>query len=153
MSNDLPAILSDLVFNATDLQRPDYSVHLDIVGGLSDGVEVRGKDTVIPGLEGIVARSRVRGARHLQLVGPIQAVGATEALRLAAWQELLDELEMLFDPAEDPADLIGTALDGSTRSITCRVEQGGYVRIPSPVWGVETISVALIAYDPNWNVT
>lgn len=149
----LPARLASLTYKSTSLQRADLSVHLDIVEGLNDGVDVRGIDTVIPGLEGVTPRSRKRGARHIQLLGVIQAVGMDEDARLADWQDLLDELEVLFDPSAAAGTLEGIALDGTTRSISCRVEQGGFIRSPQDVWGVDTISVALIAHDPDWSIT
>ena len=151
MSNALPVVLTNLEFNATDLQRSDLSVHLDIVMGLNDGIQVRGVDTVIPGLEGVVPRSRILGARNVQLVGWLQPPGATEAVRLAAAQALLDELTTLFDPTMDPATLTGVARDGSTRSIDCRPETGPIFE-EWDVLGVYRVSVSLIAADPTWDV-
>jgi hypothetical protein len=152
MSNTLPAVLDDLTYRATDLQRADFSAHFDIVAGLNDGVETRGKDTTIPGAEGIVRRGRVRGARHLQIVGEIHAVGDDETERLGNWQILMDEMEALFSPDAGVDDLEGVALDGSTRTIACAVEDGGMIISEGPIWGVATISVSLVAYDPDWTI-
>lgn len=149
--NGLPSPLRSMTFSGTDLQRSDLSLHLDLVSGLNDGVEVRGRDTVIPGLSGVVPRSRVKGARFLQLVGDVFGAGATEDDRLDAAQTILDELETLFDPTMSPADLEGDARDGSTRTIACRPEAGPIFE-EGEVPGVYRVSVSLVAPDPDWSI-
>lgn len=152
MANQLPVRLSSLTLDGVDLQRADLSVHFDIVSGLNDGLDVRGADTVVPSLAGRIPRSRKRDVRHIILSGTIQGTGASEALRLASWQNLRDELEMIFDPSADVATLVGMALDGTWRQIDVRT-QPGLVWTPSPVLGVETVTVLLHSVEPDWQVT
>lgn len=148
MPNDLHARLRNLTFDAVDLQRADLSVHLDVMN-LNGGLDVRGKDTVIPSLDGRIARVRVADVRHVIVEGWIQGVGATEALRLASAQELLDELEALFSPDLDPNPLAGLAADGSTRTLLCRPQPG--ILWPDPIVpGVHKVSVLLDSVFPNW---
>ena len=151
MPNNLPVRLSSLTFDGTDLQRSDLSVHFDIVSGLSDGLDVRGIDRVIPSAAGRTAYARVGDVRHIILAGTIQGTGATEDLRLASWQNLRDELEVLFDPTQDPATLSGVALDGTTRTIDAR-PQPGIVWTDPGVLGVETCVVILDSVTPSWGV-
>lgn len=151
MPNNLTTTLAQLTFDGVDLQRSDLSVHLDLLEGLNDGLDVRGEDTVIPTARGRVARNRKADMRHLLLAGLIQGEGSSEALRLASWQSIRDELEATFDPEGLPATLSGVALDGSTRTIEARTVSSMYA--PSEVPGVGTISFQLEAAEPDWQVT
>lgn len=152
MANDLPVVLSSLTFNGTDLQREDLTLHLDVASGLNDGIDVRGEDTIIPSAAGRTARNRKRDVRHLLLSGFLQGDGATEADRLASWQALRDEVEALFDPADDPGTLTGVALDGSTRTITARALNIIWIGDDS-LLGVNNLAIALDSADPDWVVS
>lgn len=151
MANSLPVALSSLTFEFTDLQRPDLSLHLDVVAGLNDGLDVRGEDTIIPSAAGRTSRNRKADVRHILLAGVLQGVGATNALRLASWQNLRDELEALFDPTAAPGTLVGLANDGSWRSIDARTI--AIVWNPSSIMGVDELSIALDSVDPDWLIT
>lgn len=151
MPNALVAVLSSLTFDAVDLQRSDLSLHLDIVEGLNDGLDVRGEDTVVPSADGRVPRNRRADVRHIILAGILQGDGEREADRLASWQNLRDTLEATFDPTADPATLSGIALDGTTRSIDARTV--AIVWNPSEIIGVGELSISLDAADPAWLVS
>jgi hypothetical protein len=151
VSNSLPARLTNLTFDAADLQRSDLSLHLDIVSGLNDGLEVRGTDTVVPSAAGRVFRDRKRDVRHIVLAGWIQGTGSTEANRQASYQNICDELEALFALDADPATIIGEARDGTWRSIDARTMN--IVWDDEPVFGVSHVSVLLDSVEPDWQVT
>jgi hypothetical protein len=151
VANHLPVVLASLTFDSVDLQRSDLSVHLDIVAGLNDGLDVRGQDTVIPTATGRTPRTRKGDVRHILLAGVLQGTGSTEAVRLASWQNLRDELEAVFDPTADPATLVGMANDGTWRSIEARTV--AIVWNPSTVFGVGELSISLDAADPTWEIT
>ncbi len=151
MPNGLSAYLTNLTFGGTDLQRSNLSVHLDIVFGLNDGLEVRGVDTVIPSAVGRVPRNRKADIRHIQLVGWLQPVGATNALRESAYQVLRDEMEALFSQVAAPATLSGTAPNGSTRSILARTEN--IIWNESPVFALGELTISLDSVVPAWTVT
>lgn len=151
MANDLPATLSDLTFGGVDLQRPDLSIHLDLISGLNDGKRVRGQDTVIPGARGRTARDRMADGRDIVLAGWLQGTGATEALRLASYQNLRDEMEALFDPEDAPDTIVGKAADGTWREIDARTVS--IVWDPAPVNGLGRLSIAMDAAEPDWLVT
>ncbi len=151
MSNGLSVRLTSLTFKGTDIQRSNLELHCDIVSGLNDGIELRGEDTVIPGAEGMMARTRVKNLRRVILRATIQPVGTDEDDRLAAWQTLRDEMETLFDPTVE-GTLAGVANDGSTRSIDVRPEDG-WVWEETAAVGVETAVILMTAVDPNWQVS
>lgn len=149
MPNNIPARLTSLTFDSTDLQRSDLSVHFDIV---FDTLDVRGQDTIVPSAAGRTARNRKADVRHIGLRGVIQGTGASEAARLSSWQNLRDEIEALFDPTADPATLAGTGHDSSSRSILARTAPG-LVWSDDGVPGLETVTVVLDSVVPDWTVT
>lgn len=151
MANSLPAKLRSLTFEGFDCQRSDLSIHLDIVSGLNDGLEVRGTDTVIPGLAGRSFRDRKADVRHIVVAGLIQGTGSTAALQLASFQNLSDAIEAAFSLTADPGTLTGEARDGTWRSIDARTTN--IVWDPEPVFGVGTISIFLDAVETDWLIT
>lgn len=148
MPNALPARLANLEFAGEDLQRSDLRIHLDIVSGLNDGLEVRGTDTVVPGLAGQVPRDRKANVRHIVLAGWIQGTGTTEVERQADYQSSCDLLEATFSLVADPDTLQGTARDGSSRSIEARPTN--LVWDDEPAMGVCHITVMLDSVEPDW---
>lgn len=151
MANGLEVALSAMTFQFADLQRSDLSLHLDIVEGLNNGLDVRGKDTVIPSAAGQTPRTRKADVRHILLAGILQGTGATEATRLASWQNLRDEVEALFDVVAMPGTLRGMARDGTWRTITARTTS--IIWNPAPVLGVDELAIALDSTDPDWEIT
>ena len=150
MANALRGTLVSLTYEGTDLRRSDLSVHLDVVSGLNDGLTVRGEDTTIPGMDGRVARNRKKDTRTVLLAGFLQGIGSGEDGRLAAYQNLRDEMEALFDLTL-VGTLVGQAADGTWREIDARPEL--IVWDPAPVNGVGTISVTFISVEPDWQIT
>lgn len=150
MSNDLPAYVTGLTIEGTDVQRADLSVHLDVIVGLNDGLNVRGKDTIVPGLAGRTLRNRKRDTRDLIVAGVVQGTGSTEGDRLSSAQTLRDELVALFDPT-GVVTISGQTADGQTRSIDAR--PGPIVWNGSDsVYGVWNVSIALESVVPDWTL-
>lgn len=136
-----------ITFNGTDLQPADQSMLLQIVRGLDELPEVRGSDSVVPGLAGEIPRNRVRGSLAIELAGWITVNGATEALRLAAYRAKVDALQALFNPTGIHT-LVVTLESGATRSIEARPLTIVYG--PEEIPGLRTISVALKAPSGLW---
>jgi hypothetical protein len=151
VANGLPARLRSLTFGGADVQKSDISLHLDIQSGLNDGLEVRGTDSLVPGLDGMIARDRKRSVRHIVLSGLIQGTGSTESLRQGSYQNLCDYVEETFQLDGSPAVLVGQARDGTWRHITARTTN--IVWDDEPVFGVGDVSVFLDSVDPDWDTT
>jgi hypothetical protein len=117
------------------------------VRGLYDSPEVRGADTVIPGLPGRVARDRVRDRRVIELDGHVLGVGASDADQRADVEAALETLRTLFDPTRDPATLsIATSTGATTiaaRPLSLLVDDGHI-----PVY--RRVSVELEAVGADW---
>lgn len=151
MPNGIPTPLSSLTYKATDLQRSLFTVQFEITLGLDELAEVRGEDTIIPALAGRTGRNRVKDYRPIELSGWIQGTGATEALRLASYRDLIDEMTTLFDPAAAAGTLSGLAWDSTTRSIVAR--SLGLRPGPVTVYGAREFVVLLESIVPDWTVT
>jgi hypothetical protein len=82
--------------------------------------------------------------------GWLQGTGSTEAVRMASYQNLRDEIEALFDPEAAPATLVGMAADGTWREIDARTVAVSWD--PAPVNGVGQLSIALDA-AADWQTT
>ena len=152
MANALATELSSLTFDGVDLQRSNLTIHLEVTQGLWELPEVRGEDSIVPGLNGRIPRNRVRDRRMIVLAGWVQGTGANETDRLASFTNLMDELDNLFRPdmfvsTADPI-LTGTAWDGTTRSIAARPIS--LLPGPSPIPGVRPVTVTLEAVEPDW---
>ena len=92
-----------------------------VVRGLDDTPEVRGKDTVIPGTAGRTARSRVRDRRVIEIEGWVLGVGATHSAQTDDFRDAMETLRTLFDPTASAATLIVALEDGArSASISCR---------------------------------
>lgn len=92
-----------------------------VVRGLDDSPEVRGKDTVIPGTAGRTARDRVRDVRRIELDGWVFGVGSTDSAQTDDFRDAMETLRTLFDPTASAATLT-VALEDGVRSatISCR---------------------------------
>jgi hypothetical protein len=92
-------------------------IFFDLVSGYNEPASVRGVDSVIPGADGRVFRSRVRDARRIILKGYVTGTSASD------FQANMAALFGVMNPVNDPADLIisdsylGT---GGSPTIACR---------------------------------
>jgi hypothetical protein len=143
-----PLATIGLTYDAEDLQDFDLGIVLHITQGLNEAPDVRGKDVLVPGLDGQIPRPRRPHQLRLVLMGDVWGPGADTAARRSAYRVNQRFLRELFSPARDPADLVALAEDGSTWTISARplntipVEQ-----VPSEH---ATISVELLSIDPDW---
>jgi hypothetical protein len=70
-----PAAAIPLTVGGTDVQQNPIGIFLEIVRGLSETAEVRGVDTLVPGLAGRIARNRLGDTRRLLLEGLVAGTG------------------------------------------------------------------------------
>lgn len=143
------AAVIGLTYDSVDLQRSDFSVFLELKKGLNELPEVRGKDTVVPGLTGRYYRNRVADRRELELVGYVSGYDATpsETADRRDFRHRVEELRALFDPTADPATLAAALEDGGSATIEARVT--------SVVWNqvapsLASVSVQMESVDPEW---
>lgn len=150
MPNPLAAI--PLTYAATDLQHADFGLYLEITQGLNEPPEVRGRDILVPGLNGMVVGTRRAHKLRIVLVGAIVGHGTTEPLRRSDFRATVRLLRTLFAPTRAPANLVATAEDGSTWTIAARPLPGIIIDelVPSE-WA--SVSVVLESVAPDWTVT
>lgn len=141
-----PVAVIGLTFRGTDIQDLD-GLFLEITGGLDELPEVRGEDTVVPGLAGRVSQNRIADRRELELEGYVRGVGADEEGDRSAYRTNVIAMQALFDPTLDPGELVASLEDGSTATINARaLNIVGAQKMPS----FKLVSVKLESVDPNW---
>lgn len=101
-----PVALVALTFRGVDLQRADFSLFLEIVEGLSRGVETRGGDWTVGGRPGRLALGQVPDRLVVGLQGWVQ--GSSKA----DYRALRRELDLLMRPSLPPGPLVATTEDG-----------------------------------------
>jgi hypothetical protein len=89
-------------------------IFLEITQGLDGVPDVRGVDTVVPGLAGRVTGPRIVDRMSILLEGVV--IGADEA----EFRTAMLALRALFDPALPPRDLVAVLEDGSTATVAAR---------------------------------
>jgi hypothetical protein len=102
-----------------------------------EGPEVRGTDTIVPGLTGRIARNRVGDRWLIELEGMVAGTGATEALQRSSFLALADTVRTLFDPTAMPATLSALMQDATTRTIEART-------LPTILWDQQVPSMARV---------
>jgi hypothetical protein len=138
-----------LTYDGADLQAADLSLFLEITQGLSDGLEVRGKDIVIPYRDGQWSRPRRVDTRRLVLTGHVMGVAATTEEARGTFRSIMRYLsDELFALDRDPADLVAALEFGLAATIAARplsiviAEQ-----VPSEF---ARVSVELLSVGPDW---
>lgn len=149
MSN--PAAVIALTYAGTDVQQNPIGIFLEIARGLNEVAEVRGSDTVVPGLAGRVSRNRVADRRTIELRGLVAGSGATEAAQRSSFRTLVNTVRTLFSPTAAPANLVATLENGTTGTIAART-------LPTLLWdqlgpSVARVSIELESVAPDWTVT
>lgn len=138
-----------LTFRGTDIQ--DLSgIFLEIVRGLTEVVEVRGIDLIVPASEGQIVRNRHGHRLVIELRGWIRGVATTEDSDRDDFVVNRAAFRALFDPRLDPGVLAATLEDGSTQTINARTLNVVPDRI---VPTFERVSVELESVDPDWEVS
>jgi hypothetical protein len=121
-----------LTFRGVDIQRGDFGLFLEIVRGLEELPEVRGKDTVIPGLAGRMYRNRVVDRLPVELRGMVVGNGADETAQRSDLRTNMDFARALFNRTAAPGPLVATLENGATRTIVARpLNLLKQIRIPS----------------------
>lgn len=148
MSNGAAVI--GLTFDGTDVQQNPIGIFLEITKGLNEGPEVRGTDTVVPGLTGRIARNRIADRWVIELQGYVAGIGSTEAAQREHFRDLVTTFRALFDPTALPATLAAETEDGGTQTISART-------LPTVLWeqvvpSMARVSVQLEAVE-DWVVT
>lgn len=119
--------------------------------GLWDLPNVRGRDTILPGSAGRVARNRVLDYRTIELGGFVMGIGATAAAQKADIQAAMQELAALFDPTLSPRVLkVGLEDGASFARINARGLNLVTVEPFEPVY--RPLSIELEAIDPVWQI-
>ena len=147
-----PVAIIGLAYDATDLQESSLDIFLTITYGLNESYEVRGKDVLVPGADGMVPRPRRPHSHKILLAGHVRGSGADQAAQRADYRTNMRTLRTVFDPARSPADLVAELEDGSTWTITARPVSPGILaaeRIPSE-WA--DVSIELLSVAPDWTV-
>lgn len=138
-----------LTFGGTDIQESPIGIFLEIVRGLNEVPQVRGTDTVVPGLAGRIPRSRVGDRLTIELRGHIAGIGANDATRQDDFRTRVMAVRALFDPRSMPADLVAELEDGSTATIAARTMN----IVPDQVHpSVAKISIELESVSPDWSI-
>lgn len=150
MANDAAVI--GLTYRGTDLQDADFGIFLEVRRGLNEPPKVRGTDTVVPGLTGRYWRNRVADTRTLELVGYISpgTTGGGGAADRAGFRANVQTVQALFDPTEDPGDLVATLEDGTTATIGARGVNAVWNQITPEL---ASVSFELESVDPEWVIT
>ncbi len=139
--------MAEIVYRSVELRTFGTTNRwFEVREGLYDGVQVRGKDVVIPALSGRYARDRIADFRVIRLHGWVY--GDTEA----AFRTNMEATMVALDPTAAPANLVvHSPLYGvaSTKTISARTID---VRVLPLSWLHAEIDVELhcIASPPNW---
>lgn len=148
-----PAIIG-LAYDSEDIQDFDGGIFCEITHGLNEAPEARGKDSLVPGLDGQVPRNRRPDKLDILLRcqvrgNPVQP--ATIAESRSDYRTNARFVRTLFYPSRDEANLVATVEDGSTWTIAARPNG-------SPIWVEDvasehaTVSVALYSVAPDWTI-
>lgn len=123
-----------------------------LVSGLDDGLDIRGRDTVIPGTAGRTARNRLRDRRVIEIEGFVAGVGATDAIQTDDFRDAMEAMRTLFLPTRSAANLV-VLLEDLVRSatISCRPLPTMQIRYVSSV--AASMSIELEAIGSDWALT
>lgn len=94
-----------LTVRGTDCQT--LNIHLDVVG-YGEPFEVRGRDVLVPGAEGLFVPPNSReGERYrFSLEGYVEGTGLTREARALSWRTATDVLMALMDRSLDPGQIV-----------------------------------------------
>jgi len=143
-----------LTYDAQDIQNFGAGRFFEITLGLNEAPEARGKDSLVPGLDGQVPRNRRPHKLDILLKGMVwgrPAEPATTAEYRAAYRVNARAIRTLFYPSRAEADLVATLEDGSTWTIAARPNG-------SPIWVEDvpsehaSVSVAMYSVAPDWTI-
>jgi hypothetical protein len=136
-----------LTYRGTDIQILD-GIFLEIVRGLTEVVEVRGVDLIVPAYAGQIVRNRVGHRLAIELRGWVRGTGASETPQREDIAAQRAAFRALFDPRLDPGDLVATLEDGTQQTIVARTLNILSVEIVPTFYQV---SVELESVAPDWS--
>ena len=123
---------------------------LEILNGLDGIAEVRGRDTIVPGLAGRVVRNRIADRWSIELVGFVRGVSTTEATDRSAFRTNVQAMRALFDSTLAPGPLVAALEDGHTATIQARtLNIISTLDLPS----YRSLSIELESVDAGWVIT
>lgn len=138
-------------YDGTVLESDNLSLYLEITFGLNEQPDVRGFDSVVPHADGAIPRNRRAHDRRILLSGWVMGAGATTAIARGNYQNILDTLTILFASDRAVANLVVSAPDSTTRTISARPLNIVIKEIiPSEF---AEVTVELLSVAPNWTVT
>lgn len=141
--------MADLTFAGQDI-RSRTAIFLDLIEGYTDGVSVRGRDSIVPQTAGRISRIRMADTRTIRLAGYV--TGTTRG-DTASWRTATDLLMGVMDPGNDAAALVITTpylgLSGGSVSINARCVGMAH---GEPMYGIafQTWEFVLESVDPFW---
>jgi hypothetical protein len=137
-----------ITFRGQDLNADGLRLQLTV--GYAEPVSVRGKDTIVPGYAGRIARNRIADVRSLRIEGYVSADDAAD------WRIATDIMAAIFDTRLEPGEIelsdeyLGLA-SGDTATINARTLNGvgGAIQAGKRLqfWSFELESI-----DPDWAV-
>lgn len=136
--------MAELSLDALDI-RDRAGIFLDVVSGLFEPADVRGTDTVVPGLEGRIERNRVKDVRRVRLEGYV--TGSDAADMIANTQALMG--------ACDPENIVDLVVDDAYYAgigpVTLAVRFVNAIPGP-PTYGVlyQSWSLEFESITPDW---
>lgn len=143
-----------VTFRGVELQGANFC--LDIVRGLHEPADVRGKDSIAPGREGRYARNRVKDTRKILLEGQVRGLGTTATERQQSLHETLQTIMAVMERDLAPGELAVDGGDyglppGETWTIDARCVNaiGGPIRSG---WSFQEWSIELESVDPDWTI-
>lgn len=132
-------------FGSYNLQETDFSVHFDVRRGLKETAEYRGRNTVIPGADGEIPRTKVIDRLPIELYGWIQGSDWSD------YWTLVKALLAAFDPAGGAQTLSVDLDDGTTATIDA-VPLSVVPEGDEAIGATQYFSITLEALDPpSWN--
>lgn len=143
-------------FSSFVLSGGDPDICIDLMEGLFQLPEVRGKDWVVPGLDGVTAGNRRLGKLILPVAGFIRGSGDDYQSRREDFYSNLSAVMAVMDPSAAPATLrafegyLGLPT-GSEATITGRVRSASPGKVQNgqsfQLWTFE-----FECYEPGWEI-
>jgi hypothetical protein len=143
------ASATGLTANSVDLTRTDLKIMMRVThGGPFDVWSTRGRDTIIPGAHGQVARNRKRDRLIIIAEGFIMGDGANEAAQRADIVATYASLHTLMEPTQAPYTLVYTDEAGGEWEIEARPVNILYSPDNLPTY--REASAEWLAIDTDW---
>lgn len=121
---------------------------LQLVQGFGGGLSVRGRDIIVPGLEGRIWMPRKADVRSLLIEGWVIGEEPED------WRFYTDVFHSIFDPSLAPGEIAVTGpYLGVEAGVTYTIDARTLNAMPGPILGgtrFQRWSVELESVDPDW---